>query len=165
MSWWNYRYDDRGFPITGKIALERWDAGDSIWSVEMGGLGPGYEQAIQILAVECLRKLYEVGFNWRDPEETFDQAHVRAVRLLEPVADRFSKPCLGFSGAQVGAAMNVATMLHRRGYREALQDPVVKDRLIQISRRWPRYPEDTDGIPEVPGVQEADGSRPLPIEA
>ena len=25
--------------------LRRWDAGDSIWTVEMGGLGPGYEQA------------------------------------------------------------------------------------------------------------------------
>lgn len=28
--------------------LKRWDAGDPIWSIEMGGLGPSHEQCIQI---------------------------------------------------------------------------------------------------------------------
>ncbi|KKK93920.1 hypothetical protein LCGC14_2688070 [marine sediment metagenome] len=36
-------------PKTLDEAIERWDAGRSLFSVEMGGLGPGYEQAIQIL--------------------------------------------------------------------------------------------------------------------
>src|SRR5581483_2130454 len=28
--------------------LARWDAGRAVWSIEMGGLGPGYEQCIHI---------------------------------------------------------------------------------------------------------------------
>lgn len=35
--------------------LRRWDSGDPIWTIEMGGMGPGYEQAIQVLAIEIVR--------------------------------------------------------------------------------------------------------------
>ncbi len=34
---------------TAKDALAAWDRGEIVHSVEMGGIGPGYEQAIQIL--------------------------------------------------------------------------------------------------------------------
>ena len=46
--------------IYGKDAaewLERWDAGKPVWSVSMGGIGPGYEQALQIAAAETVRRL------------------------------------------------------------------------------------------------------------
>ena len=35
--------------------LGAWDAGTPVFSVEMGGLVPGYEQAIQITMFEILR--------------------------------------------------------------------------------------------------------------
>lgn len=34
-------------PETCEEALARWDAGETVFTAEMGGLGPGYEQAIQ----------------------------------------------------------------------------------------------------------------------
>lgn len=40
---------------TVEDVLRRWDEGSSVWSVEMGGLGPGYEQCIQVLAMELIR--------------------------------------------------------------------------------------------------------------
>src|SRR5690349_6978437 len=33
------------------VWVARFDEGRSVWSIEMGGLGPGYEQALQITAV------------------------------------------------------------------------------------------------------------------
>ena len=41
---------------TVKDLLDTWDSGSTIWSVEMGGIGPGYEQAIQVLMVELCRR-------------------------------------------------------------------------------------------------------------
>jgi hypothetical protein len=35
--------------------IEAWDRGETITTLTMGGLGPGYEQAIQIAAVEFAR--------------------------------------------------------------------------------------------------------------
>lgn len=35
--------------------LAKWDAGEAIWSVQLGGIGPGYEQTIQVLIMELLR--------------------------------------------------------------------------------------------------------------
>ena len=48
----------------GKDAVEwlrRWDAGEGVWSIEMGGIGPGYEQCIQITAAEILRYMIAEG--------------------------------------------------------------------------------------------------------
>lgn len=39
----------------GADLIENWDAGQPCWTVEMGGLGPGYEQVIQIAMVELVR--------------------------------------------------------------------------------------------------------------
>src|SRR5271166_5092790 len=46
---------DFGPAPDAKEQLRRWDNGDSIWSIEMGGFGPGYEQALQICAIEIVR--------------------------------------------------------------------------------------------------------------
>ena len=39
-----------------KAMLATWDSGSSIWSIEMGGLGPNYELGIQRTMVEIVRK-------------------------------------------------------------------------------------------------------------
>lgn len=113
--------------------LKRWDSGYSVWSVSMGGLGPGYEQAIQIMAVEFVRALVatdykSTGFNdeaaYKSLKEEFYNSYV--VEKIQP------------SGSQIGAAMNIAMVLYRKGPVEALTDEAVKDRLIQVSKYFPQ---------------------------
>lgn len=116
--------------------LDRWDAGKNVWSVEMGGLGPGYEQAIQITAAEILRKLLSYG-----PDFKFDES----IKTLE-WRDQFESELLkdkvidslgGISGTQFGAARNIAFVLFRHGPAEALSKDEVKGRLIQVNKDFP----------------------------
>src|SRR5687768_3007466 len=46
------KIDPDPIPETVEDALRQWDAGETVFTVEMGGLGPGYEMAIQGLAFE-----------------------------------------------------------------------------------------------------------------
>ena len=129
--------DDRGRHETIEEMLVAWDRGESVWSVEMGGLGPGYVQAIQILAMECLRELSVKGFNWTD-DKAKNSESCRA--MLDPVVDRVDKwPGCGFSGAQVGAAMSIAARFHRQGPLAAL-DSAPENRHIQTRKTWPHEP-------------------------
>lgn len=124
----------------GKDAAEwlaRWDAGERVWSVEMGGLGPGYEQAIQIAAAEILRYMLDNALNttesWDDSAVWMrDRAAIEAASFEHPVIRK-----LGLSGAQWGAAMSIASNLYRRGPIAALTDEAVKDRKIQVSKHFP----------------------------
>jgi hypothetical protein len=123
-------YDDA---TTVSDVLGAWDRGDSIWSVEMGGLGPGYEQCIQVLAVEILRE--KVG--------TPLPADGKWENWGDEVVDRLNAQ-YGFSGAQVGAAKNIAACFLKQGPRRAL-DSADSDRHIQVSRDFPGSPRDAPG--------------------
>ena len=119
------RYDP--IPETVQEALATWDAGEFVFSVEMGGLGPGYEMAIQGLAFEMMRKID--GFqDWEDKRKL--GALDKSLEPIVSICDK--KPWGGFSGAQVGAAKGLASRVCRMGYRNALREDVVKDRLIQV---------------------------------
>jgi hypothetical protein len=117
--------------------LARWDAGKTVWTVEMGGMGPGYEQCIAIVTAEVLRHLLEAKYDaqrwevkelWAEDREAIDKAG-----FANPVIDK-----LGITGAQWGAAMNVATRLYMKGPRECLTDSRIKDRLIMVSKHFPQ---------------------------
>lgn len=113
-------------PLTVDDALAKWDAGEVVFSVSMGGLGPGYEMAIQGLAFELMREFRKI-VNWESKDYI--------TPISNPIIERCDKlPWGGFSGAQVGAAINLAAIVCRRGYRAALRDPVVHDRLIQVCK-------------------------------
>lgn len=115
--------------------LRRWDLGDSIWSVEMGGLGPGYEQAIQILAIEIVRDNIDKPL----PEGEFGDWGDATVSRIDQFDEKTGTyGCGGFSGAQVGAAKNLAYHWLRDGPKKVHEDPMLKDRLIQVSKFWPR---------------------------
>lgn len=122
-------------PETVDDALAKWDAGETVFTVEMGGIGPGYEQCIQVLAFELMRV-------WKDEPwpaagaDMLSEQQARLKDLAEPVIGRLNET-LGFSGAQVGAAQNLAACVCRHGYRAALRDPAVADRLIQVSNKFP----------------------------
>lgn len=112
--------------------LRRWDSGDSIWTIEMGGLGPGYEQAIQVAAIELLRD--EIGKPL--PEQGDPEAN---RKWGQSTIQRIDKPGnhMGLSGAQWGAARFLAYKWIKIGPKALMGDPAYKDRHIQASQHWP----------------------------
>jgi hypothetical protein len=117
--------------------LQRWDAGRGVWSIEMGGLGPGYEQCIQITAAEILRhmitKQYDVA-KWDDKDQLVrDRDEIEAMGHKNTTIKQ-----LGLSGAQWGAAFNLAGMFYRNGPAGVMQDERVADRKIQVQRTFPQ---------------------------
>jgi hypothetical protein len=108
--------------------LKAWDAGDSIWSVEMGGMGPGYEQCIQVLAVEIMREKDGTPLPEKDGWDHWG----------DEVVHRLDKT-FGFSGAQVGAAKNIASVYLKQGYAKGL-GMVDADRRIQVRKNFPQMP-------------------------
>lgn len=117
--------------------LKRWDDGRTVWSVEMGGLGPGYEQAIQITVAEVLRIMlagnYD-GSRWTNHDDwQEDQKKIEAAGFKN---EKISS--LGLSGAQWGAALGVAARLYMHGPVKVLTDERIKDRLIQVCKAFPQ---------------------------
>jgi hypothetical protein len=117
--------------------LKRWDAGDICWTIEMGGMGPGYEQAIQVTAAEVLRFLIDnkvdaekqyTGDAWKELSEQINKSLWADPKIND----------LGLSGAQAGAAKSLATMLYRDGPVGVMTDERVKDRHIMVSRNFPK---------------------------
>lgn len=116
--------------------VERWDSGTTIWSVEMGGLGPAYEQAIQITAVEIVRHMIDAAYDesmW-DQKEFWeaDREAINAHGHASPVIDK-----MGLSGAQWGAAFSLAVQIYRRGPADCLSDKAIEKRLIQVCSNFP----------------------------
>lgn len=121
--------------------LAAWDAGQTIWSIELGGLGPGYEQAIQVAAVEFARACKDLqGIKLDDKDSTERFRACCDSRLHEIDGD-----IGGMSGAQVGASQWLAFQWCFNGGPEALQkrckDKGDGERCIQVSRHWPKAPE------------------------
>lgn len=116
--------------------LVRWDRGDTVWSIEMGGLGPGYEQCIHITAAEIVRWFADQNADaslWDDEDATkpiFDRME-KSVSKVEAVKK------LKLSGAQWAAACNLASMIYRQGPRAMMKDDRVKNRHIQVCRVFP----------------------------
>ena len=132
----DYREND----LYGKDAAEwvaRWDAGKSIFSISMGGLGPGYEQCIQIVAVECVRAMLAIGETWWDATKEENDAQWKSIReRVDKVVSPIISP-LGLSGAQWGAGMSLAAHIYRKGPKVVMNEDAVKDRHIQVSREMP----------------------------
>lgn len=116
--------------------LRRWDSGETCWTLEMGGLGPGYEQCIHITAAEILRWLIENDCDaaaWENGERwKADREKLQAAMFKNKAVD-----ALGLSGAQYGAAVSIAASLYSRGPREVMRDERTKDRHIQVRKHFP----------------------------
>jgi hypothetical protein len=116
--------------------LARWDAGKSVWTIEMGGMGPGYEQCIHITAAEVLRHLLEAKYDpslWQDKD-----VWKRDREVIEKYGFANKRiEALGLSGAQWGAAVSIATKLYMDGPRKIMNEPSIKDRHIQVQRTFP----------------------------
>lgn len=117
--------------------LARWDSGRSVWTIEMGGLGPGYEQAIQCTLVTILKHMVAEKYDhtrWSNTEAwKADRERIEKWSFADPTIKE-----LGLSGAMWGAALNLATHFYMHGPRKVLNDARVKDRHIQVSKDWPK---------------------------
>lgn len=124
--------------------LSRWDKGEPVWSIEMGGLGPGYEQAIQITTTEIVRHLIDTNYDidkWISDTESFDQKQWESDKeKIEQFGLKESEIIndLGLSGAQWYAAMNLAINLYVYGPVKIFTDTDLdEDRKIQIEKHFP----------------------------
>jgi hypothetical protein len=54
---------------TNEEALTAWDRNSPVWTCVMGGLGPGYEQVIHLIAFELLRSMILLGPNFQNVAE------------------------------------------------------------------------------------------------
>lgn len=115
-------------PKTAREALSRWDAGELLFTVEMDGLGPSYEQAIHIGVFEIIR----------------DNLGKRLPKNGKPLGDfgdktlsRLDEKIGGFNGAMWCAARTLAARYLVFGYAKTLESVPAK-RHIQISKKFPR---------------------------
>jgi hypothetical protein len=141
--------DEQAYGKDAAEWLARWDAGQSVHSLEMGGIGPGYEQCIQITAAEVLRWLLANSAQierWDDDKPALEKS---VFPVVEP---------LGLSGAQWGAAVNLAWLLHRSGPIEAL-NRADSDRHIMVSRNFPSLARE-EGSRTSADTREAQGVSP-----
>lgn len=112
--------------------VRKWDAGDTIWSITLGGFGPGYEQALHVAAVEFAREGLDVPLEgdpatfWR---EGWDEVCNRAMQ-------RIGSWLPGLSGAQYGAAKWLAWQWVHGDGPTFVEAAKFEDRRIQVSRRW-----------------------------
>lgn len=125
-------------PETVKEAIELWDKGGILWTIECGGFGPGYEQALQVGVIELLRALMDKPLPDPPPNDWGDKELSEASRRCN----------LGLSGSQAGAIKWLAYAALRDGwkarndrFREKCKEKGEEDRMIQISKHWPAAPE------------------------
>jgi len=116
--------------------LRRWDEGRIVWSIEMGGLGPGYEQCIHITCAEILRVMLDKKYDcskWSNEDKwKRDREDIEKLIFKNPIVEK-----LGISGAQWGAALNLAAQLYTNGPRKVMADELTKDRHIQVQKSFP----------------------------
>lgn len=115
-----------------KEHIEKWDRGEIISTLEMGGVSPGYEQAIQLLVAEILRETLAI----EGAELTNDQIEAFCMKANERMT-------YGVSGAQAGAAKWCVRNAWDKGSwdafldwcREECENRGEKDRIILTSSR------------------------------
>jgi len=125
-------------------ALAAWDAGDEVETVEMGGLGAGYEMAIQCVAFELMRALRD------DPALAAINARVANNESFPPEFGRMLDEIIwkldekqpdgtcklgGLSGKQASAAKSMAVNFTRHGWQNARD--TVPERMIFVRKADP----------------------------
>lgn len=121
-----------------KEMLVKWDAGEPIWTVELGGIGPGYEQAIQVAAIEMARDNHEAAL----PEEN-DSANAEWDRLCSATLRKHDEALCGLSGAQFSAAKWLAYQWCHNGGPERLIERAKEEKAdtIMVSKAFPHVRE------------------------
>jgi len=119
-------------PQTAADVLKRWDDGQGVFTIEMGGIGPSYEQCIQILVFEIIRDNLKTQF----PDEKDKDASKEFWEKFGEESINRTNGKMGYSDAQVGVAKQVAYLALRDSW-EGMLKSVPQDRLIQVSKHFP----------------------------
>lgn len=121
--------------MTDDEALAAWDAGQTVKTVSMGGLGEAYERALQTAGFEWWRALRANPPKDWDSRKDLDAAKDACVPAVEKaLTDCGLTGQYGLSGAQYGAAMNIGAVFARNGYAGGLK-MAPADRIIDC-RKW-----------------------------
>lgn len=117
------------FKETNEEVIAKWNRNEIVWSAELGGMGPGYEQAIQIL-------LFELLANWKITDNLEEGEKYSEIfnAYVDSTAHRLSK--LGFSGAQVEVARATAFQFLKFGYAE-IMNKLPDERRIMVNKSFP----------------------------
>lgn len=116
---------------TWKEAAKDWSNGLNVWSAELGGIGPGYEQAIQVL-------LWEILSQWDKEDLKYDESMKKYPEEYSEFVDKVTSDLdknYGFSGAQVGAAKMTAFQFMVYGY-ENMMNKLDDNRWILVSKNF-----------------------------
>lgn len=116
---------------TWQEAVKDWNENHPVWSAELGGIGPAYEQAIQVL-------LFEIMTKWGDkplPPPEGDNYPIEYTKHVDEIVHELDERC-GFSGAQVGIAKGTAWQFMKYGYAH-MMNKLEPDRHILVSKRFP----------------------------
>ena len=116
-----------GKKITASELLEKWDNDEIVPTIEMGGLGPGYEQCIHILVFEIIRDYKDIPF-----EEVYK---LKPGEFGEGTVNR-TNPKMGYSGGQVRVAKWLAFQILED--TDILSDSKFEDRFIMVSKKFPQ---------------------------
>ena len=95
--------------------IEKYENGEAVRSVEMGGLSDGYEEAIQTLGFRLAKQGESI--------KSYD-----GFEIPEDLKGR------GYSGAQVGAAINLCNVFLKNGYEGGLK-LVDESRIIIVRKK------------------------------
>ena len=120
--------------MTARDALMRWDADEPVWTVEMGGLGPGYEQCIQLMMFELMRAMLDKPCTAEKGDAEAWQKYGEEIEETPAVKEIMSK--LSPSGAQYMAALNLSNVITTRGYAWTMER-AGEERLILVSKNFP----------------------------
>lgn len=110
-----------------KDALADWDKGVPVQTISMGGMGDGYEAAIHTCVFDMIR-----GLEGKELPSTDDQELLRTT--LTDCIDHSAD--YGYSGAQVGAATQVAYKALTEGWADMIKS-IPEDRLIEVTNPDP----------------------------
>ena len=119
---------------TADDALAAWDAGEPVFTVEMGGLGPSYEQAIHIAAFELIRdRVAWMPAQWPTTQDGYNAIYNVMDQVLR---DNIIVANLGVSGAIASAAKALALRMIKDGWGNCLRKEP-RDGIIQVQKWWP----------------------------
>lgn len=111
--------------------ISKFDAGEPVQVIEMGGLGDGYELAIWEMSIRLLDKMVDGLTSDPDVDWTEEGSWPSDKVFITEVADELAED-RGLTGAQYGAACNAATVFFRHGIAAGLAK--APDRVITIQK-------------------------------
>jgi hypothetical protein len=118
----------REIPRSWQEALGLWDEDVPVYTIELGGAGPSYEQAMHIGVFEALRRIGDI-----DTDLHTDTQHIVIVRALQDIDTEFR---LKLSQEQTESASLFLLRVLKRGWLESIV-AYPTDRQIQVCRWYP----------------------------